>query len=489
MRTTKNSITEEKEKGRIYTPYAMVQTILNLSGYRGEGILKKHVMDNSCGDGAFLEQVVGRYCLEASVREDYGPDRVRAELQKYVHGIEIDGDECRKCRERLDEIAGGYFGFRAGEINWDVRQGDALKEDGYDGRMDFVVGNPPYVRVHNMGDAFSEAKKFKFAQEGMTDLFLVFYEIGLRMLNGTGTLGYITPSSMFTSRAGSAFREAVMEEGLLDKVMDLKHWQVFGKATAYTAVVVLKKGREKGKKTVSYRFDTGRLVIAGGTELGKDDFHIGGKFFFAEKGKLDLLKKVLQAGEGEKNGNGAQARNGYATLCDVVFTGDFKGWQDDTPYIIPAVKASKGQETRILYPYDREGRLVPEEEIMEKDRRIYEYLTRCRDILTARDIRDGGAWYAFGRSQGIADTWKDKLAIGSMMKGAGGIKITEAPAGTGVYGGLYVICGNVPTGEIRDALTGEDFFDYVSLLGKYKSGGWYSFSSKDLQAWLNYRIG
>ncbi|MFG6319101.1 MAG: hypothetical protein K1W33_04465 [Clostridia bacterium] len=35
----------------------------------------------------------------------------------------------------------------------------------------------------------------------------------------------------------------------------------------------------------------------------------------------------------------------------------------------------------------------------------------------------------------------------------------------------------------------EEFGEYVSLLGKYKSGGYYTFSSKDVKTYLDYKIG
>lgn len=53
-----------------------------------------------------------------------------------------------------------------------------------------MLGNPPYVRVHNLGESFDEIKTYACAQNGMTDLFIVFYELGIRMLNATGVLGY-----------------------------------------------------------------------------------------------------------------------------------------------------------------------------------------------------------------------------------------------------------------------------------------------------------
>jgi adenine-specific DNA-methyltransferase len=61
--------------------------------------------------------------------------------------------------------------------------------------MDFVVGNPPYVRVHNLGNYYELVKKFSFSQAGMTDLFIVFFEVGLNMLNNNGKMCYISPTS------------------------------------------------------------------------------------------------------------------------------------------------------------------------------------------------------------------------------------------------------------------------------------------------------
>ena len=120
------------------------------------------------------------------------------------------------------------------------------------------MGNPPYVRVHNLGAYMEEVKKFSFAGEGMTDLFIVFYEIGLKMLKEHGILGYITPNSFFSSLAGSHMRKVFVSEKLLAKVVDLKHFQAFS-STTYTAIVVLEKNRETSELDY-YQFDEKQLV-------------------------------------------------------------------------------------------------------------------------------------------------------------------------------------------------------------------------------------
>jgi adenine-specific DNA-methyltransferase len=32
----------------------------------------------------------------------------------------------------------------------------------------------------------------------------------------------------------------------------------------------------------------------------------------------------------------------------------------------------------------------------------------------------------------------------------------------------------------------DDFVDYIKAVGKYKNGGYYTFSSKELESWFNY---
>lgn len=42
---------------------------------------------------------------------------------------------------------------------------------------------------------------------------------------------------------------------------------------------------------------------------------------------------------------------------------------------------------------------------------------------------------------------------------------------------------------IKEIIISESFINYIASLGKYKSGGYYTFSSKDLELYLNYILG
>jgi adenine-specific DNA-methyltransferase len=78
------------------------------------------------------------------------------------------------------------------------------------------------------------------------------------------------------------------------------------------------------------------------------------------------------------------------------------------------------------------------------------------------------------------------MTINALIRDQSDLKMLDCPAGVGVYSGLYIISPTIDYKEIKQALLSDEFVTYISLLGKYKSGGYYTFSSKDIKAYLNY---
>ena len=66
---------------------------------------------------------------------------------------------------------------------------------------------------------------------------------------------------------------------------------------------------------------------------------------------------------------------------------------------------------KIISPYDSNCNVITEEHFITAYPRAYEYLTYFRKTLDARDKGEGdyGAWFAFGRTQAIADNGKKLL--------------------------------------------------------------------------------
>jgi adenine-specific DNA-methyltransferase len=141
----------------------------------------------------------------------------------------------------------------------------------------------------------------------------------------------------------------------------------------------------------------------------------------------------------------------------------------------------------MIYPYDESGKLLSEAELKE-EKILYRYLSDHKLLLTKRSLANNSPWYAFGRSQAIGDTYREKLSVASLIRTEEDLKITLASSGTGVYGGLYLTGEKEELQRARQVLYSKEFMSYVRLLGKYKSGNYYAFSSKDVIVFLDHQL-
>lgn len=462
--------------GQVFTPDRLVEEMLDYMGYSGQEILGKHVIDNSCGDGAFLKAVVRRYCKAAKER-GLPAAKIRGGLEILVHGIDIDEEVVQKCEESLSRVAGEFGVYN---VVWDLYCQSAFSPvmEKFAGKMSYVVGNPPYVRTHNLGALRDEIKKYKFTEGGMTDLYLAFFELGFNMLNQWGKMCYITSSSWLSSVAANNMRQYVMANKNLAMFVDLGHYQAFSGATTYTAISLF----EKKRKTTDFEFctfdpDLCKKVYV--DRLSLDDCYIGPYFYMGKKKDLKRLRDIKTMPVVKY----VSAKNGFATLADSVFIGDGIPQSDIT---IDVLKASTGKWSRCLFPYDTEGRLLPPKTVFENPD-VRDYFEAHKDELL-KGQPEYPAYYGFGRTQAIRDVWKRKLAVSPLLRTEKDVKVGFVDEGKGVYSGLYIIPNqpNVRLKEVADILRDKDFATYVSLLRKYKSGGYYTFNSKDLEQYVNY---
>lgn len=476
MAKKKNSDTIQKTKGQVFTPVEMVNAMLDWCGYEGSQIIGRHVADNSCGDGAFLVQVLRRY-LQAARTENMNDMTIRSHLQIYIHGMDCDREAVARCRERLNEVAAEY-GFTG--IRWKIYYMDSLACRLFDGMMHYVVGNPPYVRLHNIqGIASDIVHDYTFTDKGAADLYLAFFELGLRMLHPDGQLCYITPVSWIYSKTGKPMRQYIMQQQNLLELVDFEHHQVFTGVNTYTLVTRL------SGKPVDGLFSYARYNPVTGvkqyvTELSLQDISIGDGFVLACPEALQLVREINDA---TPNPN-IRVRNGFATLADSVFIGENV---PDSPYTIPALKASTGKWSRCFFPYDEESNPVSLAEL-QKHHALASWLHEHQQELMNRDIRND-EWWLFGRTQAIASVSQPKLAVNALVRDIADLKTAFVERGCGIYSGFYITAAdNQQLVQIRNTLHSENFLHYVRSLKKYKSGGYYAFSAGDIERYLHYYI-
>jgi len=224
-----------KNLGQVSTPNGIVEFMLDIIGYKGGTILNKHILDNSCGEGAFLKSIVKRY-VEIAQEKKLSATEIKKGLETYIHGVEICSAAFKNCLKNLNSI------FSA---NYDIKLGDALFIKDYDKKMDFVVGNPPYVKIHNLN---GQTKNIISQQQlkGMVNLYLLFYFLSFQQLNTNGKLIYITPSFL-KNASGKVLREKISQEKKLVHIYNFKHRQVFPDITTYPVIALFSNSQASQK--------------------------------------------------------------------------------------------------------------------------------------------------------------------------------------------------------------------------------------------------
>ncbi len=115
------------------------------------------------------------------------------------------------------------------------------------GGFEAVIGNPPYIRIQTMKEwAPREVELYKehyaAASKGNYDIYVVFVEKGLDLLQAQGRLGFILPHKFFNSQYGQPLREIISQGRSLAAVVHFGDQQVFTGATTYTCLLFLEKG-------------------------------------------------------------------------------------------------------------------------------------------------------------------------------------------------------------------------------------------------------
>ena len=475
----------KKTEGQYITPDWIVSMILNNIGYIGQHVLNRTIMEPSFGDGAFLINIVQRIIAEGK-KVGLTKWNIAKIIESKVFGIEKDKILYNRALERLNSLLNVY-GIRG--VTWNhLICGDTLiTYKAFEGTMDYVVGNPPYVRIHNIPNEYRDiVKEFRFV-DGMTNLYIVFYEIGIRMLNDSGKLGYISPNSFMKNTSQRVFRNYLIENKYISAIYDFKTSKIFDDADTYVCICILNKNKNRVDFSVDYKeFSMYQVVVENRFDyeyfkdrlqdkawnLSSDD-----DIKFLEKNKCLPIKVQ----------NMSIVQNGIATNKDAAYVihvyvdkelvTPYMGRHTDmkkTVYFLDkngvirpiestilhrCVKVSRYNgvmdNTYIIFPYEknttpkfftRYGKEIEsgyqpltEAKLKRFFPKAYEYFSSLYDELITRDMDKNTAWFLFGRSQGLQNSCYKKVVFKHIInKATPVIEPHILDEDVIVYSGMYI---------------------------------------------------
>ncbi|WP_373512046.1 Eco57I restriction-modification methylase domain-containing protein [Persicitalea sp.] len=479
----------QKLLGQVYTPKFIVDKILDEAGYTSSACLGKSILDPACGDGRFLVEIVRRIVSFSS--EDSLPNNL-----KNVSGWDIDKEAIAICRKSLDAKI-EELGL---EIEWNLVNKDALEETNPDQSFEYIVGNPPYIRIQHLPEeqrAFLQ-ENYRFCRSGSTDTFVAFFELADRLLAESGVCGFITPNSYFFSETARPLRRYFQENQNLKLITNYGSERVFDKTGTYSAITIF------GKKTSrNFRY-----------ELSDSSYEYSSRnISFAELRDNDLWQLSIDGSiskTGVRLGDICQISVGVTTLSDKLYL--FNIIENDSDEVVvatskageritiersilkPIIKASRLKNSQepiseyILFPYKKNAAgkhtIIPEHTLKEKYPLAYSYLSNQKKIL---DKRDNGklnpvAWYAFGRAQALDTSFGKKIVFSPMNKYPKFI-LCENEEAT-VYSGYFIKYGG-DYEKLLSQLNSKAMADYMAVAGRDFRGGWKGYSKKIVE---NFRL-
>ncbi|MCY4205685.1 MAG: N-6 DNA methylase [Bacteroidetes bacterium] len=164
-----------RASGKIYTPRWVVDYMLIL--LLDESLKDLQICNSTCGPGDFLVSIAEHVCERARKASHSNLPRYIATLRKLT-GYNVDEEAVKHCQERLSSVVRKRLGQDLSNEFWQVRKIDAMDTWEHDqGRFNWVLGNPPYVRIQHLeSDRKDRIKRSGWSYfYGSSDLYIVFF--------------------------------------------------------------------------------------------------------------------------------------------------------------------------------------------------------------------------------------------------------------------------------------------------------------------------
>ena len=459
------------------------------------------VLDPSCGAGIF--NLVSLY----KIKEKF-PEKSYVEIiENNIYGCDIEPISTNRTKIILI-LAALLHGENPEEINFNVITHDSLDkslkwdeefpEVFENGGFDAVVGNPPYIRIQNLENDYKKylQNNWASAKSGNIDIYYPFIELGLNLLNKDGRLGFITPNSHFNTAAGKNLRKILKSNKSMYKIVNFDYIRVFQDVNVYSCISIFTK---KPNNVIKFRKMTEEVTSIDFTDedykiVNYDTLDSEKKWVFLSDEEIDKINLIENVGIKLKDL--CEINCGVATLADKIYLLTDYNVSDEgetfniEPEICKSIiKASTlhneeeiaENDLKIIWPYDKEGHIIPESTIANNYPNAYAYLKHVKPKLDKRDKGKPNevAWYAFGRRQAIDTSFGKKLLTSTMNEKPNFVYCDEEDST--FISGYQVKTKKIDLKILKKILNSSVMEYYIELISKSYQGGWKSYAKSFIQ--------
>ncbi len=306
----------KKESGIYYTPTYIVDYIVrNTLGEvlkQKKDIDKIKVLDPACGSGSFLIKVFDIFSdfWKAHVGEDKFDRQIKNNILTHnIYGVDLDpkaveisqlnlflkiGEkgELPKLRENIkcgnslideDKIVGDKA------FAWNSKFTDIMNSGGFD----VIIGNPPYINNRNLPKEEKEFFETRYSTAYQQyDIYVLFYELALKLLKPGGYLGFITPNKFAITNYGTPLRKLLLNYKIV-KIVDVSQLGVFSEASTYPYIVILQKTSARDNKFNFYTPDSQNLINMSYTQINQTEIKNEEPFLFGHNAvEISIMNKI-----------------------------------------------------------------------------------------------------------------------------------------------------------------------------------------------------